>query len=77
MTQMTRLHVPLHARALSGHTSQASFASFQPESSTPEPPYRGRPSFANYVQKACHCRPFYMCPFCRKWLKPTGLQVDQ
>ena len=25
---------------------------------------------AAYVQKACHCRPHWMCPFCRRWLKP-------
>lgn len=40
--------------------------------SNPNPnpnPHRG--SFANYVQAACHCRPFRMCSFCRKWLKPS------
>lgn len=24
-----------------------------------------------YIRASCHCTPLRMCPFCKKWLKPT------
>ena len=35
-----------------------------------------RKTFADYVQAQCSCRPDYVCPFCRHWLRDYWLNEN-